>query len=132
MAKKVQIKVNIAALRKFFSYTIVNPKTGASKECFCIPKDALYAGKDGAFYLDLVGYEDERKNYGRLFSLKEHLNRADYDALKAANQQLPFCGDIKEQQDQQPAQAAAPAPTNPQFNNNEFSQSADAEDDLPF
>lgn len=128
MANKIQVKIDAMKIRGAFQCRIQG-RTSA-KDCICIPLEHFYHGKDGAEYLDFVGYEDERQSYGRLFSLKQSLSRAEYEQLKASGAQLPFCGDIKRldsQQQSAPAPAAQPAPeVSPAL------AELQAEDDLPF
>lgn len=128
MANKIQVKIDAMKIRGAFQCRIQGRT--AEKVCICIPLEHFYHGKDGAEYLDFVGYEDERQSYGRLFSLKQSLSRAEYEQLKASGDQLPFCGDIKRldsQQQSAPAQAAQPAPdASPAL------AELQAGDDLPF
>ena len=128
MANKIQVKIDAMKIRGAFQCRIQGRT--AEKVCICIPLEHFYHGKDGAEYLDFVGYEDERQSYGRLFSLKQSLSRAEYEQLKASGNQLPFCGDIKRldsQQQSAPAQAAQPAPdVSPAL------AELQAGDDLPF
>ena len=76
---KVQIKINLALVKGFFSCRIQG--RDSVKDCICIPKENLYQGKDGALYLDFVGYEDTQQKFGRLYSLKQSFSRAEYLAL---------------------------------------------------
>ena len=73
MANKIQVKIDAMKIRGAFQCRIQG-RTSA-KDCICIPLEHFYHGKDGAEYLDFVGYEDERQSYGRLFSLKQSLPR---------------------------------------------------------
>lgn len=129
MAKKVQIKVDASKLLGAFTYTVQGKS--ASKECLCIPKENFYQGKDGALYIDLIGYEDERRSYGRLYSLKQSLNRAEYEKLKQSGAQLPFCGDIKYLQPAAQAPSAAP-PAAVSAPASASAYGSDDTDDLPF
>lgn len=126
MANKIQVKIDATKIRGSFKCRIQG--RSSAKDCICIPIEHFYHGKDGAEYLDFVGYEDERQSYGRLYSLKQSLNRAEYEQLKASGEQLPFCGDIKRLETQSQQQSApAPAP------GVETAQPAQGEsDDLPF
>ena len=69
----------MALVKGFFSCRIQG--RDSSKECLCILKENLYQGKDGALYLDFVGYEDTQQKFGRLYSLKQSFSRAEYLAL---------------------------------------------------
>ena len=82
MANKIQVKIDAMKIRGAFQCRIQGRT--AEKVCICIPLEHFYHGKDGAEYLDFVGYEDERQSYGRLFSLKQSLSRAEYEQLKAS------------------------------------------------
>ena len=131
MANKIQVKIDAMKIRGAFQCRIQGRT--AAKECICIPLEHFYHGKDGAEYLDFVGYEDERQSYGRLYSLKQSLNREEYEQLKASGEQLPFCGDIKRLESQQRAQApgaetAAPA----EAESPALAALRDDSDDLPF
>ena len=128
MANKIQVKIDAMKIRGAFQCRIQG-RTSA-KDCICIPLEHFYHGKDGAEYLDFVGYEDERQSYGRLFSLKQSLSRAEYEKLKASGAQLPFCGDIKRLDSQQQTQAAPAAQPAPKVS--PALAELQAEDDLPF
>lgn len=128
MANKIQVKIDAMKIRGAFQCRIQGRT--AEKVCICIPLEHFYHGKDGAEYLDFVGYEDERQSYGRLFSLKQSLSRAEYEQLKASGEQLPFCGDIKRLDSQQQTQAAPAAQPAPEVS--PALAELQAEDDLPF
>lgn len=128
MANKIQVKIGAMKIRGAFQCRIQGRTL--AKDCICIPLEHFYHGKDGAEYLDFVGYEDERQSYGRLFSLKQSLSRAEYEQLKASGAQLPFCGDIKRLDSQQQTQAAPAAQPAPEVS--PALAELQAEDDLPF
>lgn len=93
MATKVQVKIDASKIRGAFRCNIQGRT--AVKDCVCIPVERLYHGKDGALYIDFVGYEDERRSYGRLYSLKQTVDQQEYNRIKENGEQIPFCGDIK-------------------------------------
>lgn len=127
---KVQIKINLALVKGFFSCRIQG--RDSVKECICIPKENLYQGKDGALYLDFVGYEDTQQKFGRLYSLKQSFSRAEYLALsEEEKKRIPFCGDIKRLEEQRSAPASAPsaAPAMPKTID---INAGDPDEDLPF
>ena len=128
MANKIQVKIDAMKIRGAFQCRIQGRT--AAKQCICIPLEHFYHGKDGAEYLNFVGYEDERQSYGRLYSLKQSLNREEYEQLKASGEQLPFCGDIKRLDSQQQTQAAPAAQPAPEVS--PALAELQAEDDLPF
>lgn len=128
MANKIQVKIDAMKIRGAFQCRIQGRT--AAKQCICISLEHFYHGKDGAEYLDFVGYEDERQSYGRLYSLKQSLNREEYEQLKASGEQLPFCGDIKRLDSQQQTQAAPAAQPAPEVS--PALAELQAEDDLPF
>lgn len=127
---KIQIKVDVSKILGAFSFTF-RGKT-ATKDCICIPKEHLYAGKDGALYLDLIGYLDERHSYGRIYSLKQSLNRAEWERLKASGAQLPFLGDVKALSPDPNASAEQTAPASAPVIAAAMDVQAAADDDLPF
>lgn len=126
---KVQIKINLALVKGFFSCNIKG--RDAVKECICIPKENLYQGKDGALYLDFVGYEDQTQKYGRLYSIKQSFSRAEYQALSEEEKKcIPFCGDIKRLEERQAPGMAQPSAA-PEMPKTIDINEGNPDDDLP-
>lgn len=88
------IKIDLLKIEGAFKKVLKGKTT--SKECICIPLDALglYNGKQGV-YLSLAAIELKNSKYEDTHGIKVQLTKEQRDALgEEASRQLPFVGGL--------------------------------------
>lgn len=92
MADNIKIKMDASKWMGAFRHTIQGKSS--AKECLCIPIENFFQGKNGALYIDFIGFDAQGK-YGKLYSLKQSVTSDKYKTMSEQERKaMPYCGDV--------------------------------------